>query len=94
MSFTHKQVWRAIDRLAEKHGLTASGLSRRAGLDATAFNVSKRITAAGRRRWPGTETVAKVLDATGETLEAFAALMRGEARKRAAKRRGRGRRAK
>ncbi len=94
MSFTHKQVWRAIDRLAEKHGLTASGLSRRAGLDATAFNVSKRITPGGRRRWPGTETVAKVLDATGETLVSFAALMRGEVAKRVAKRRNGRRRAK
>ena len=47
MAFTHKQIWRGLDRLAEKHGLSASGLARRAGLDATAFNVSKRVTREG-----------------------------------------------
>jgi phage repressor protein C with HTH and peptisase S24 domain len=78
MSFTHKQIWRAIDRLAEKHGLSVSGLARRGGLDATAFNPSKRTTREGRHRWPGTETLAKILNATGETLESFVALMRGE----------------
>jgi phage repressor protein C with HTH and peptisase S24 domain len=78
MSFTHKQIWRGLDRLAEKHGLSASGLARRAGLDATAFNFSKRVTREGRPRWPGTETLAKVLTATGESLEDFVPLMGGK----------------
>jgi phage repressor protein C with HTH and peptisase S24 domain len=50
----HADVWRGIDRLAAKHGLSASGLARRAGLDPTAFNPSKRITREGRPRWPST----------------------------------------
>ena len=33
--FTHEEVWRGIDRLARHHGLSPSGLARRAGLDAT-----------------------------------------------------------
>jgi phage repressor protein C with HTH and peptisase S24 domain len=85
MSFTHKQIWRGLDRLAEKHGLTASGLAVRAGLDATAFNMSKRIARNGRQRWPGTETLAKVLTATGESLENFVALMGGKKTKRGRK---------
>jgi phage repressor protein C with HTH and peptisase S24 domain len=61
----HADVWRAIDRLAERHGLTPSGLAKRAGLDPTTFNKSKRITAEGKRRWPSTESVAKALAAVG-----------------------------
>lgn len=82
----HKDVWRAIDRLAARHGLSASGLARRAGLDATAFNKSKRTTREGRPRWPSTESVSKVLDCTGESLATFTALVgergRGGARQR------------
>src|SRR3712207_45209 len=70
----HDDIWRAIDALAAEHGLSASGLARRAGLDATAFNPSKRIGGDGRARWPSTESVAKVLAATGTSIEAFASL--------------------
>ena len=73
----HEDVWRAIDALAAEHGLSASGLARRAGLDPTAFNPSKRTGVDGRARWPSTESVAKVLTATGETMDAFAALVTG-----------------
>src|SRR6516225_3895944 len=72
---THAQVWSAIDRLAERAGLSASGLARCAGLDPTTFNKSKRMTAEGRARWPSTESIAKALTATGTPLEAFVALM-------------------
>ena len=58
---THAQVWSAIDRLAARAGLSASGLARRAGLDPTTFNKSKRITPEGRARWPSTESIAKAL---------------------------------
>jgi len=71
----HRDVWRALDRVAANHGLTASGLARRAGLDPTAFNKSKRVAREGRQRWPGTESLAKVLDCTGETMASFAALL-------------------
>lgn len=64
----HADIWAAIDALARDHGLTASALARRAGLDPTTFNKSKRITREGKPRWPSTESVAKVLDATGASL--------------------------
>jgi phage repressor protein C with HTH and peptisase S24 domain len=73
----HDDVWRALDTLAAEHGLSASGLARRAGLDPTAFNVSKRCMPDGRPRWPSVETLAKVLGATGASLEDFTALVGG-----------------
>ena len=73
----HDDVWRALDTLAAERGLSASGLARRAGLDPTAFNPSKRRAADGRARWPSTESLAKVLMATGASLEAFTALVTG-----------------
>ncbi len=71
----HADVWRAIDRLAAKHGMSASGLARRSGLDPTTFNKSKRITKEGKQRWPSTESVSKVLAATGDSLAEFVAQM-------------------
>jgi phage repressor protein C with HTH and peptisase S24 domain len=68
---THLQIWNAIDALAERQGLTPSGLARKAGLDSTTFNRSKRIGSDGRLRWPSTESIAKSLEATGETLDTF-----------------------
>lgn len=73
----HDDIWRALDALAAENGLSASGLARKAGLDATAFNPSKRIGADGRARWPSTESVAKVLAATGAGFSEFAALVTG-----------------
>lgn len=75
----HDDIWRAIDSLAAENGLSASGLARRAGLDATAFNPSKRTGPDGRARWPSTESVAKILSATQVGIEAFAALVSGQA---------------
>jgi phage repressor protein C with HTH and peptisase S24 domain len=69
----HETIWAAIDALAERNGLTPSALARKAGLDPTAFNPSKRSSADGRARWPSTESIAKVLDATGASLEEFTA---------------------
>ena len=68
---THRAIWDALDALAERHGFSASGLARIAGLDATAFNKSKRVSKDGRERWPSTESLAKVLDATGESFDEF-----------------------
>jgi phage repressor protein C with HTH and peptisase S24 domain len=73
----HEDVWRAIDTLAAENGLSASGLAKRSGLDATTFNPSKRRMPDGRNRWPSTESVAKVLEATGATLENFSSLVSG-----------------
>ena len=74
-SFSHSQIWAALDALAERHGLSASGLARKAGLDQTTFNPSKRTSSAGRRRWPSTESVAKALAATGVEPSEFLALV-------------------
>ena len=70
---SHSAIWDAIDSLARRHGFTPSGLARLAGLDATAFNPSKRRGRDGRGRWPSTESIAKILDVTGESFDAFLA---------------------
>jgi phage repressor protein C with HTH and peptisase S24 domain len=72
---THNQIWTGIDRLAARAGLSPSGLAKRAGLDPTTFNKSKRVTLSGRERWPSTESLAKSLAATGTSLDQFVALM-------------------
>ena len=72
---THAQIWNALDRLAARAGLSASGLAKKAGLDPTTFNKSKRITPDGRARWPSTESVAKSLAATNTTVEVFVQLI-------------------
>lgn len=79
---THARVWSAIDALARRYGLSPSGLAKRAGLDATAFNKSKRVTGEGRPRWPTTESIAKVLGATGASFDDFTALITAEPRQR------------
>jgi phage repressor protein C with HTH and peptisase S24 domain len=68
---THDQIWTALDRLAERAGLSASGLAKSSGLDPTTFNKSKRITVDGRERWPSTESVAKALQATNVSIDTF-----------------------
>ena len=77
---SHGDIWIAIDRLATRNGLTASGLARRAGLDPTTFNRSKRTTRDGKPRWPSTESVSKILHATGSSFSAFVDLIEGDAR--------------
>lgn len=76
---SHQQLWAAIDALAERHSMSASGLAKRAGLDSTAFNKSKRTSADGRPRWPSTESLSKVLDATGNSLDDLVHLLNGRA---------------
>jgi phage repressor protein C with HTH and peptisase S24 domain len=72
---THEQIWTALDRLAERAGLSPSGLAKRSGLDPTTFNKSKRITPDGRERWPSTESVAKALAATNSSIDTFVQLI-------------------
>lgn len=74
----HGDIWRGVDLLAEKHGLSASRLAKLAGLDATAFNQSKRVSKDGRLRWPSTESLARALAAVGEEFSDFAALIDGK----------------
>jgi phage repressor protein C with HTH and peptisase S24 domain len=77
---THGQIWTALDRLAERAGLSPSGLAKRSGLDPTTFNKSKRITADGREHWPSTESVAKALAATNSSIDTFVQLIGDSAR--------------
>lgn len=72
---THAQLWSAIDALAARYGMTPSGLARKAGLDPTTFNRSKRQGGDGRLRWPSTESLAKILQATGASLDDFMGLV-------------------
>lgn len=75
--FSHKQVWAAIDTIAERYGFSASGLAKKSGLDPTSFNPSKRNGPDGRPRWPTTESIANLLEAAGATVEEFADLLSG-----------------
>ena len=72
---THEQIWQAIDRLATTFGYSPSGLAKQAGLDSTSFNKSKRIGPDGKPRWPSTESVSRVLAATGATMSDFVSLV-------------------
>jgi phage repressor protein C with HTH and peptisase S24 domain len=72
---THDQIWGALDRLAERSGLSASGLAKKSGLDPTTFNKSKRVTPEGRERWPSTESIAKALAATNVPIDTFTQLI-------------------
>lgn len=78
---SHKQIWSAIDALAARHGHSPSGLAKAAGLDPTTFNKSKRLGPQGRLRWPSTESLSRIFQATGASLDDFVGLMaRGGAR--------------
>jgi phage repressor protein C with HTH and peptisase S24 domain len=75
-TLSHGEIWRAIDALAERFDMTPSAMARMAGLDPTSFNRSKRgsTEADSRPRWPSTESLAKLLEATGVDFSEFAAL--------------------
>lgn len=75
MMLTHETIWLAIDRLAQSCGYSTSGLAKKAGLDPTSFNRSKRIGADGKPRWPSTESVSRILSATGSTMSEFIELI-------------------
>jgi phage repressor protein C with HTH and peptisase S24 domain len=75
--FSHKQVWAAIDTIAERYGFSASGLAKKSGLDPTSFNPSKRNGPDGRPRWPTTESIANLLEAAGASVEEFSDLLSG-----------------
>jgi len=70
-----EDLWRALDIIARDRGLTASALARKAGLDPTTFNRSKRGGLRGMGRWPATSSIARVLEATDMTLAEFAGLV-------------------
>ena len=61
MQLTYAEIWQGIENLAQSKGLSLSALATKAGLDPTSFNKSKRIGEGGRRRWPSTESMNKVI---------------------------------
>jgi phage repressor protein C with HTH and peptisase S24 domain len=71
----HDDVWRGIDRLADAFGYSPSGLAKKAGLDPTSFNKSKRYSPEGKARWPTTESISKILAVTNASLTDFIDLM-------------------
>src|SRR3954470_23860981 len=73
-SLSHTEIWTAIDALAERFEMSPSAMAKMAGLDPTSFNRSKRGDGDARPRWPSTESLAKVLEATGVGFSEFAAL--------------------
>lgn len=73
--FTHEQIWSAFEAVAEAKGMSLSCLSKNAGLDPTSFNPSKRYGPDGRKRWPSTETLSRVLKVADMDLKTFAELM-------------------
>ena len=75
---THENIWHALDRLAASFGYSASGLAKQAGLDPTSFNKSKRHSSDGKPRWPSTESISRVLSATGATMSDFLSMMDGD----------------
>jgi phage repressor protein C with HTH and peptisase S24 domain len=79
LSLSHSHIWAAIDALAARFSTTPSGLARMAGLDPTSFNKSKRLSPENppRPRWPSTESLAKLLEATGVKFSEFALLAEG-----------------
>lgn len=81
---THDDLWRALDTLAAEAGMSVSGLAKRAGLDPTTFNISKRRMPDGRLRWPSTESLAKALEAANASLDEFARLLSGQSKSAAA----------
>lgn len=75
---SHLDIWRAIDALAARRAMSASGLARAAGLDPTTFNKSKRQGVDGKPRWPSSESIARALAAAETTWDEFAALIAGQ----------------
>lgn len=67
----HYQIWHAIELFAQDHGMSCSALAKRSGLDPTTFNKSKRASVFGQPRWPSTETISKILNATNAAPQDF-----------------------
>lgn len=70
--FSHADIWNAIEQFAKHNNMTCSGLAKFCGLDATTFNKSKRFTKFGQPRWPTTQSLAKILQATNSDIMDFA----------------------
>ena len=80
----HKDIWQAIDRLAGDNGYSPSGLAKKAGLDSTSFNKSKRVSPDGKPRWPSTESISKILGVTGVSMGEFVKFVEANASNKSA----------
>lgn len=67
----HEHVWNAVDKLAKLNGLSPSGLAKKADLDSTTFNKSKRVRSDGKKRFPSLESINKIIGACNITFEQF-----------------------
>ena len=68
---THAAIWQGIERLAKAHDYSPSGLAKKAGLDPTIFNKSKRTARNGRLHWPSTESISRILEVVGVSWSGF-----------------------
>ena len=67
----HEEIWGAIENFACDRNMSCSGLAKMGGLDPTTFNKSKRWSKQGQPRWPSTQSIAKILSATGTDISDF-----------------------
>lgn len=74
----YEQVWEAVDKLAKINGLSPSGLAKKAGLDSTTFNKSKRVRPDGKKRWPSLDSLNKIIDVCNISFDEFFALVSDE----------------
>lgn len=69
---THADIWQAIENVANANNMSCSCLAKKSGLDAGAFNKSKRWTKEGKPIWPSVQSLAKVMSFAGLTPLEFA----------------------
>src|SRR5574344_1317736 len=74
----YEQIWNAVDKLAQANNLTPSGLAKKAGLDATTFNKSKRLRPDGNKRWPSLDSLNKITEVCNISFEEFCNLGTGK----------------
>lgn len=67
-------LWDIIDEIAARRGVAVSCLAKNAGLDATTFNMSKRVQPNGNARYPSLPTILAVMNITGLDWHDFANL--------------------
>ena len=73
---THIGIRNAIDKIAEKMGVSCSGLAKLCGMDPTAFNKSKRVSKYGKPHWPSGNTLSKIASVAHMSPEEFGRIIR------------------
>ena len=85
MKTAHDIIWEVVEEIAEQRGVSLSRLAVTAGLDATAFNPSKRLANGGLPRFPAMTTMLAVLKVTGLTWYDFAKIWEMKANQKSKK---------